>query len=142
MFLFKHSDKLIHLSLLIIRLGIGFSFIMHGYSKMFGGVEKWEKLGNNMALLGITFLPVFWGMMAAISEFFGGIFIALGLGTRIFSILMSFTMLVAMLRHISAGDSFGKISHPFEMLVIFIALIIAGGGKYAIDSIFNREDNI
>ncbi|MEZ4689878.1 MAG: DoxX family membrane protein [Ignavibacteria bacterium] len=62
----KHSD----LGILIIRIGIGISFILvHGLGKITGGPALWEKLGGAMSSFGINFLPTFWGFMAAFSEF-------------------------------------------------------------------------
>ena len=68
-FLNKHR----HIGLLVLRIGIGCMFILHGAPKLFGGAEKWTQIGMAMASLGIGFIPAFWGFMAAISEFFGGV---------------------------------------------------------------------
>ena len=35
---------------------------------MAGGPERYEELGGAMANIGITFAPMFWGFMAAITE--------------------------------------------------------------------------
>ena len=55
--------------LLIIRLGLGLSFIMHGYPNMFGGPPVWKDLGTVMRTVGIDFAPTLWGFMAAFAEF-------------------------------------------------------------------------
>ena len=34
--------------LLIMHVGLGFMMIMHGYPKIFGGPERWSKLGTAM----------------------------------------------------------------------------------------------
>ena len=63
----------IDIALLILRVGIGIMFILHGYPKMMGGMEKWILLGSyGMSSLGIDYFPAFWGFMSAFSEFFGG----------------------------------------------------------------------
>ncbi|MEO6167163.1 MAG: DoxX family protein, partial [Chitinophagales bacterium] len=62
------------LGLLIIRVGIGLLMMKHGWPKLTGGIEKWEKLGGNMDVIGIAFLPVFWGLCAALAETAGGLF--------------------------------------------------------------------
>ena len=60
--------------LLIIRVGVGLSFIfLHGGPKFFGGPEVWERIGCGMGNLGIDFAPVFWGFCAAAAEFLGAI---------------------------------------------------------------------
>ena len=52
--------------LLFIRLAIGtLMFLMHGYGKITAGPETWERVGGAMGNLGITFVPVVWGFLAA-----------------------------------------------------------------------------
>ncbi|MEZ5015298.1 MAG: DoxX family protein [Chitinophagales bacterium] len=125
--------KYIWLALLILRLGIGFSFIYaHGYAKI-SHPEKWAKYGGNMQLIHLDFAAGFWGFMAAYAEFFGAIFIGIGLFTRVHAGLLAFTMFIAFLTGIPKGE-FN--SHAFEVGMVFIALLIAGPGKYSLDARF------
>lgn len=120
--------------LLVIRVGIGAMFINHGFSKIAGGPEKWEKIGMAIGKLGIDFMPVFWGFMAAGSEFFGGICLVIGLMFRPAATLMLMTMIVAASKHIlTVGEGFGMASHAIEAGILFLGLIIIGPGKYSID---------
>ena len=41
-------DKHQHIGLLILRIGFGCMFLFHGLPKLFGGPEKWEKVGAAM----------------------------------------------------------------------------------------------
>jgi putative oxidoreductase len=133
-----HSYK--DLGILLLRLGIGLSFIVvHGSGKIFGGVERWRGIGNAMSNLGISFAPEFWGFMAAFAEFFGGILIILGLFFVPANILLAFTMFVAALRHIMDGDPLGRVAYPLEMLAVFIGLLFIGPGKYSLDYLFKRK---
>lgn len=127
--------------LLILRIGIGLAFIfIHGWGKIFGGTELWTKIGGAMSNLGITFAPVFWGFMAAVSEFGGGIFLVLGLFTRTASSFMAFTMIVAMTQHLVKLDSWGRVFYPIEMLAVFLALMFLGAGKFSMDNfIFKKK---
>lgn len=126
------STKNIHLGLLIIRIGLGASFIAHGLPKLMGGPERWEKLGGTMENLGITFLPAFWGFMGGFAECVGGLCLMLGIFWIPILLLLIFTMIVATIQHISNGDSYGRISHPLEVGIVFIALFITGPGKHRI----------
>ncbi|WP_018480093.1 DoxX family protein [Pontibacter roseus] len=119
--------------LLLLRIGIGIMFILHGWPKMVGGPEKWEQIGGNMELLGISFLPVFWGFMAAFAETVGGALLALGLFFRPVCILLVITMLVAALRHAAAGEGFGGYSHALEAAILFCSLLLIGPGRYSLD---------
>lgn len=126
------SSKFHHLGFLLIRVGVGISFIVfHGYKKIMGGPEKWERLGRNMQEIGIDFLPTFWGFMAAFAEFGGAALLILGLFTRPAAAMLAFTMLIAVLKHASAGEGY---SHALEVGVVFLALAIAGAGKYSLDA--------
>lgn len=127
--IFENKD----LGLLVLRLGVGVMFFfVHGLPKIQGGPDMWVKVGGAMGYFGITFMPVFWGFMAAVSECVGGLLLALGIGTRLVSAFMAFTMLVASTHHLVSGDGLAKASHPIELGFVFFALIWIGSGKYAL----------
>ena len=128
-FLNKYRD----IGLLILRIGIGCMFLFHGAPKMFGGPERWEKLGLAMATFGIQFVPVFWGFMSASAEFFGGILIILGLFFRPACMLLTINMTVAASMHLNRGDGLGGASHAIEDGIVFLSLILIGPGKYSVD---------
>ena len=133
----KHSDA----GILILRVGIGMAFIfVHGLAKIKAGPELWVKIGGAMSNMGITFAPTFWGFMASVSEFGGGILILLGLFTRSASAFMAFTMMTAAINHMSHLDPWSKAIYPVEMFSVFMALLFIGGGKYSLDNlIFGRK---
>ena len=113
--------------LLVLRIGIGASFVyFHGWKKMAGGIPTWEKLGSNMAMIGITFLPWVWGFLAAFAELVGGMMLAVGLFVRPFAFMLAFVMFIAVLRHYNAGEPY---SYPLEVGFVFLGLLIGGGGK-------------
>lgn len=113
-FLNKHRN----IGLLILRLGLGIMFMYHGFPKITGGPEKWEKIGMAMASTGITFAPTFWGLMAAVAEFGGGICIILGLFFRFACVLLVVTMAVATTMHLKNGDGL-QVSHALEDGIVF-----------------------
>jgi len=120
-------------ALLIIRVGVGIMMLLHGYPKLLGGVEKWERLGSIMDSFGIGGPPVFWGFMAAFAEGVGGLLLAAGLFHRFAALLLLITMLVAAAKHLSAGDGIMGASHALELAVVFMGLFILGPGKYSFD---------
>ncbi len=132
-------DKHRHIGLLILRIGLGCMFLFHGFPKLFGGPEKWEKIGMAMGSFGITFIPAFWGFMAAISESLGGICLILGFFLRPACILLTITMLVATASHLSRGDGLGGASHAIEAGIVFLSLILIGPGKYSLDEKLNPD---
>jgi putative oxidoreductase len=123
----------VDLALLVLRVGIGVSFVfVYGWAKITGGMDTWVGLGGNMALFGIEFFPAFWGFMAALAEFGGGILLMLGLFFRPALVLMILTMIVAATGHIS-GQIDGGPWHATEMGTVFLALLLLGPGRYSLD---------
>jgi putative oxidoreductase len=120
--------------LLLLRLGIGGMMIMHGWPKLTGGVETWTKLGGAMSHLGITFLPAFWGFMAAASESVGGALLILGFLFRPATGLLFFTMLVAaFMKYRVSGGAFLEWAWPAELGIVFLSLFFIGAGRFSLD---------
>lgn len=112
--------------LLLLRIGLGSIFIYaYGWPHLAGGAAKWRELGHSMQTLHIHFAPTIWGFAAAFSESIGAALFVIGFLFRPACMLLSFTVLVAMLAMRQA--------HAAEMLVIFFAMIFIGPGKYSFD---------
>ena len=137
--IFHHLDKHRDTGLLILRVGIGIMFILHGLPKLIGGPEIWTKVGGALSVLGIGFAPGFFGLMAAISEFGGGILLALGLFTRPASVFLLITMIVATLMHVSSGDPFVRYSHALESAILFFSFLFIGPGKFSLDEKLSKK---
>ena len=137
--LFQTSENSLHLALLILRLGFGIIFILHGWPKITGGVETWTGIGGAMAVVGLDFAPAFWGFMASLAEFGGGILLVFGFLTRPAAALLLITMLVAVIMHSAQGDALSTILHPLKGLVVFIALLYSGAGKYSVDKRLEKD---
>jgi putative oxidoreductase len=131
-FLDKNRDA----GILILRVGIGIAFAFsYGLMKLQGGTEMWNAIGSTMQNVGISFAPVFWGLLATLSEFCGGLLLLLGLFTRTAAFFMAFTMFMASTSHFKAMDPWMIIMHPMEMFSVFVALVFLGAGKYSIDAL-------
>ena len=122
-------DVLGSLGLLWLRLVAGFGLATHGYQLLFGGHMAEFALGVRAMHFPA---PLFFAWAAALSEFLGGILVALGLKTRIAGAFALVTLAVAVfIRH--AGDPF----HVKELALLYLgafgALILLGSGKFALD---------
>ena len=118
--------------LLILRVGLGIMFMIHGFPKLAGGPSGWEGLGGSMKLIGVNFFPTFWGFMAAFAEFVGGFCLVIGFLFRPALAMLIFTMFIAVLMHYTNGDGMKGYSHALESAFVFIGLFISGPGKYAL----------
>lgn len=130
-------EKYRDFGLLVLRIGIGLSFVYRGWPKMSGGMERWEQIGGAMAVFGIAIVPVFWGFLAAFSEFIGGMAIAAGLFFRPACLLLLVTMIVAAASHLDRGDGLGRASHAIEMAVVFFSFLFLGAGRLSLDEKLN-----
>jgi putative oxidoreductase len=114
--------------LLLLRLGVGGSLlIFHG----------WDKLGANMANLGVQVWPTAWGFAAACAESLGSFLLILGLWTRPAAALIACTLFVAVLRHLNlppeaAGAGWQGASHALELLAAALCVFFAGPGKLSL----------
>ena len=122
------SEQTKDIGLLIARVGLGLSFVLfHGWPKITGGAETWQALGEAVGLP----LPVFFGFVATVIEFLGGLLLIVGLLTRPVSLLLFLTMLGAMWSHIIEAERF---AWPLEMGIVFLALYFLGAGRYSLDA--------
>ena len=121
----KYSD----FGLLLMRVGLGITMMMHGFPKLTGGAGMWHDIGSGLGLP----VPVAFGFMAAISEFIGGLMLIGGVFFRVALILLIGTMAGAVFYHVKAGDGFNGYSHALELLIVFLGLLFVGPGKYRVD---------
>lgn len=133
MAILENLGKYRNTGLLILRVGLGIMFILHGFPKMAGGPGSWEKIGGAMHAVGVHFVPTFWGFMAAFAEVFGGFLIIVGLFFRPACLLILITMLVASTMQLSKGNGILAAAQPIEMAIVFFSLLFIGPGKYSVD---------
>ncbi len=124
--------------MLVARVGIGLTYaVYHGWPKLAGGPDRWETVGGAMAVVGITFLPVVWGLLAALAETVGAALFALGLYFRPAALILLVTMLVATGAHIFLwGDGVSGATHAIKMAFVFFGFLFVGAGKYSLDRRF------
>jgi len=124
--------------LLVLRVGFGLGFIWyHGWGKITGGPERWAALGGSMEYLGITFAPVFWGLMASMAETVGALCIVLGLFFRPAALVLAFVMVMATVNHHVTGQ--GTPAHSFKNIWLFVGLMAIGPGRFSLDHIRERR---
>jgi putative oxidoreductase len=118
--------------LLVLRLVAGLAFMLHG----------WGKIQHPMSWAGPdSKIPGFFLLLAAISEFGGGLAWMLGLLTPLASFGLLCTMTVAVWMHaVVLGDPFastGKGSYEPASVYgcIALLLILAGPGKLSLDRV-------
>jgi putative oxidoreductase len=116
---------------LLARLTVGLVFIQTGWGKL----HTLPDVTEFFASLHIP-APGLNARVAASTEFFGGILVLLGLGTRLAALPMAFTMVVAILTA-KRGDIDGLTTlvgfEEWSYLVLFLWLALAGAGPLSLD---------
>lgn len=124
---------------LALRVPVGMIFMAHGAQKLFSwfGGYGLEGTGQWMASIGLE--PGYlMALLAGSAEFFGGLFILIGLLTRPSSVVLALTMLVAIFAvHFQNGFFMANNGYEYalSLLAISVALIFSGAGKFAVDNI-------
>lgn len=123
-------DKLTDFGLLLMRLILATILLYNGSQKLFGafgGMGYEATLSFFRSKVGA---PEWLGWMAIISEFFGGIGIALGLLTRLAAFGASCTMVVAIY---SSRAEFKSTEFPGATLGLALGLLFIGAGAFSLD---------
>ncbi|GAB5518676.1 MAG: hypothetical protein RhofKO_09270 [Rhodothermales bacterium] len=128
-----YLDRYRDVGLLIIRLGLGLTLtFVYGLPKVLQGPDGWVALA---AAGGIGFAQVVFGFLGAMSEFLGGILLAIGFLFRPTLFFLFCTMLVATYSLYSEQVAF---THPLELAIIFVGLFLTGPGRHSLDARFTK----
>ena len=127
----RFLDKLQPLGLLAMRVVLGIIMIGHSYTKVFGGIHKFEGLVMSLGM------PWWLAYFATAAEFLGGICVILGLLTRFFSLGIFIDMLVVIAKVHWKNGLLGEHGYqfPLTLATISFALIFLGAGPIALDAV-------
>lgn len=130
---------------LLLRLMLGAVFIGHGAQKLFGwwggnGFQATAQFFENT----LSLKPgVLHAALASGGEFFGGILLILGLGTRFAAAVAVGIMAVAIWTvHRSAFFAPEGMEYPLTLLIVALSLVFTGGGALSIDAHLAKPSKI
>jgi putative oxidoreductase len=118
----------------VLRIIIGFLFTQHGAQKLFGFLAvQGTPAPGLLSMVGV----------AGALEFFGGLFILLGLFTRPVAFILSGLMAAAyFLAH--APQGFWPLQNRGELAVVycfvFLYMALAGGGSWSVDRLWRADE--
>ena len=122
--------------LLFVRLYWGWQLAQSGWGKL----HHLTNVGEYFATLGLP-MPAQMAVFIACLEFFGGIFLALGLASRITALVLTVNLIMAyvigdreaLLSFFSDPDKFIAAA-PFVFLIVSLIVLIFGAGKISVDT--------
>lgn len=121
-------------ALVPLRVLAGVAMAHHGWGKFLDPFH-WMDGGKNPA-------PSVFQALAAVSEFLGGLALALGLLTPLAAFGIACTMAVAVFRHVSKGDPFIGRGGSWELASLFFCVsalfLVAGPGRFSVDWALRR----
>jgi putative oxidoreductase len=138
--LFEAIDYLQSPFLLAVRLYWGWQLVQSGWGKL-------HHLANVTEFFTTLGLPMPGQMAFAISclEFFGGIFLALGLLSRLTALALTINMIMAYvtadreaLRSIFSDPDKFYAAAPYTFLIASLIILLFGPGKIALDTLLDR----
>lgn len=130
----RYLDRLQPLALLVMRLSLGIIMSVHGYHKVFGGLQHFAHMIGGMGL------PSWLGYVSAFTELIGGLLIIVGFFTRPAAFAICINLAVAIWKVHLHNGLLGSSDHPgFEFplaaATLAFALIFFGAGPIAIDHV-------
>ncbi|MDD2794054.1 MAG: DoxX family protein [Sediminibacterium sp.] len=142
--IFRQYDRLIRflsqynsLPLLLIRLVLAYGFLNPALMKLkdVNGIAEWfESIGIPMPLLN--------AWLATGTETLGVILLTLGLGSRLISIPLMITMVVAIVTvHGANGFEAGENGYeiPLYYIIFLITILFYGSGKLSLDYLIRQK---
>ena len=125
------------IGILILRVVLGLAFMGHGSQKLFGWFEGSGWQGNLGMITRMGLRPAwFWALVSGMSEFGGGLLLALGLLSPIGSLGIIAAMLTAIVK-VHWKNGFWSTKHGFEYplinLTAALALALTGPGTLSLD---------
>lgn len=136
--------RLSGLSYPMIRFFTGLILVPHGAQKLFGwfGGSGLEATGSSLASnLGLE-PGLLFALLVGLTEFFGGLFLAVGFLTRPSALAIAVVMAVAVFAvHLPNGFFWGAGGYEYPLLwgLVALALAFRGGGALSLDRALGRE---
>ncbi|MGI0108275.1 DoxX family protein [Salinimicrobium sp. WS361] len=131
----RFSAGQVDMVLLLLRIGIGAMMLVHGWPKF-----QTLLAGGEIQFPGVMGMsPALSLGLAVFAEFLCSILLIFGLATRLASIPLIITMVVAVFI-IHANDPFANQELGLHYLLTYLALLILGGGKYSLDAVLTRKN--
>jgi putative oxidoreductase len=126
--------------LLVLRLVVGMTFLMHGVDKL-ADLSYWEQFFAAQSIP----IPGVMAPFVAATETVGGVLLIVGLATPLVALALAIDMLVALLTtHIDHGFFVADGGMELVLLVglASVAIALAGPGRFSVDAVSGVAQNL
>lgn len=119
----------------LLRVAAGIGLVVHGYPKIM------DPMANIGMVESLGFRPgTVWSPLLAITEFFGGLLLALGLLTRPAALATAISLAVTIYFHwIVKGEGYMGAEKSILWSSICLFFAVHGGGRISLDRMIGRE---
>jgi len=120
---------------LFLRVWVGANYLAHGYPKLLG--KNRQQAAQWMKSMG---LPAGAAYLAAILEFFGGLFLIIGLIVPVVALFFAVEMIsISILKKTKMKASYIMGQNTYELdityLLLAIVLVVVGAGSFSTDQV-------
>jgi putative oxidoreductase len=133
LFSVQHQNKNIDIAILILRVALGAFMLVHGIPKLMSLIS-----GEPVQFPALIGSPEVSLALAVFAEVFCSVLILFGLSTRLATIPLIITMLIAVFM-IHAADPFVKQEMGLHYLIGYVVLLITGSGKISLDHVLTTR---
>ena len=132
MFRWAFLDRFQDFGLLVLRAGVGLSFLLlHGLQRL-ADPDSWSGVGRSVSYLGIGFGYPVWGFLAILAMTLGAVCLILGFAHRPAALALTITMGVASIWKYYPVGGWGAAGYPATMMVVCLSLLFTGPGKFSL----------
>ncbi len=128
----------------LLRITTGLFLVPHGAQKLFGAFGGYGLDGTGQFFaqqLGFGEFGYLAALGSGLVEFFGGLFLAAGLLTRLASLAVAVLLVVASSVHFGSGFFWtnGGWEYPILWAILALSFAVRGGGQYSLDRAFGLK---
>ena len=136
-----------NLGILLLRVGLGIDFLLHGSQKLFGAFGGMG-IGGTAGFFGSLGAnpPGLWAVVVGLVEFLGGAALVLGIFSRIAAVAISIDMVMAIVLFNWSHGFFtetrtGGWEFDLVLLVALLGIALVGPGSLSISAVLRSRAN-